>query len=291
MSDPYGGPFPEWDKEAAYAKGARVSFKGYIYEAMEATSANEKPGTATHSFEFVNRAVPGEEGGETVNLTLPKWRLWDYPAGYYMARLRGLPPFSLVDLLGNVPVCAEVRTVQMRSRFYVEFLNDYEEDIYDLPVSASYSGYGLPAAMDSNWTDDIPPIGTEPNTVMGGDLMWSFSSIRFEDGAPADYRYQGGFAQGICFSPTTIVGRYYLSRVVDVSSLYAVEPAWFTETQGQMISSYQTFSRQFDLILEGTEPSPEITQGFQDSWRSNPAYEFGADVVGPIIGTSPGYAG
>lgn len=269
MSDPYGGPFPPWDEETAYVEGDRVTYGEYIYELMDATSTGENPRTATFTATLTDSAL----SGSTTTATLRKWRVWDYPAGYYLAILRGLPPFTLVDLSGNVPVSNEIRTVIVRTNYQNN--GAANTDLYHSPSSASYSGYGMPAGMDTNWTAPADP------DELGKELIWSFSAARYEDGEPYAYQYNLGAGNGLCFQPSTIVGSL-VSNGVD----FDVLPAWFTETQGQMISCYQTFSRDFKFTQPGPSQTVETTAAFSDNWTdAPPTIADGGDT----IATDPDY--
>ena len=276
MSDPYGGPFPTWDVATAYVEGDRVTYGEYIYELMDATSTGDNPRTATFTATLSNSAL----AGGTATATFRKWRVWDYPAAYYMARLRGLPEFSLMSVTsGASAIPEEVRTVIVRT--------DYQNngaanaDLYHSPSSASYSGYGMPAGMDTNWTAPADP------DELGKELIWSFSAAKYEydNGQmvkPYAYDYNLGVGNGLCFQPSTIVGSL-VSNGVD----FDVLPAWFTETQGQMISCYQTFSRDFKFTQPGPSQTVETTAAFADNWTDAPPTI--ADD-GDTIATDPDYS-
>ena len=231
------GPFSAWDSAATYSTGDRVTYGGYIYEAMTSIAANDNPRTATYSL----------LGG-----TFRKWRVWDYPASYIMARLRGLPETAIAAEGGNPsPLPEEIRLVQVRAEY--DFNGAPDADIYWQPDSVSSAGYGMPAGMDSNWSD--------PDE---GELVWSFSAARYEDGAPYAYDYNLGADSGIIYSPTTVLAN--LDYVPD-DGFFNLYPAWSTETQGQMISCYQTFDREFNVLINGS-PNSEATPSFKDNWRS-----------------------
>jgi hypothetical protein len=275
MSDPFGGPFAPWDKEKAYNVGERVSYGGYIYELMDGPSTNDNPRSATYSETFTPTAL----GGSSTTLPMRKWLLWDYPAGYYMAIQRGLPPFSLVPAFGNAGVCGEVRLVQVRAKASVSEI-DPNQDTYDLPDKASYEGYRMPAGMDTKWLDpedydflDFSEDPPEPYTVTGGKLMYAPAAAAYADGYPAAYEIFDGQAYGVCFSPTCIIP-LTTSEEVDGDTVYYINPIMQTETQGQMIASYGTFSREFKFLVSGTPrfvTDEATTAGFQDNYLASPS--------------------
>jgi hypothetical protein len=274
MSDPFGGPFAPWDKETEYTEGNRVSFGGYIYELMDGPSTNDDPRSATYSATFTPTAL----GGSSTTLTMRKWLLWDYPAGYYMAIQRGLPPFSLVPAFGNAGVCNEVRLVQVRAKANVNEIDPYQ-DTYDLPDEASYEGYRMPAGMDTKWLDpedydftDFSVDPPEPYTVTGGKLMYAPAAAAYADGYPAAYEISDGQAEGVCFSPTCIIP-ITTSEEVEGDTVYYINPIMQTETQGQMIASYGTFSREFKFLVSGTPrlvTDEATTTGFDDDYLASP---------------------
>ena len=277
MSDPYGGPFAEWNAATTYTEGDRVSYGGYIYELMDGPSTGDNPRTATFTATLSNSAFGA--GGGTETLTMRKWRIWDYPAAYYMAKLRGLPPFSMSSFTNQqTNLSEEIRTFIVRTDYQNN--GDAAQDLYHSPTSASYSGYGMPAGMDTNW--GAPP---DPDEV-GKELIWSFSAAKYayDNGrmlAPFTYDYNLGVANGLCFQPSTIVGSL-VSNGVD----FDVLPAWFTETQGQMISCYQTFSRDFEFTQPGPSKDTFTTASFGDNWTGAPPT---TSDGGDTIGTDPDY--
>lgn len=259
MSDPYGGPFSPWDKNTAYVEGNRVSHKGYNYQLMDATSTNDNPTTATYSL----------LGG-----TFRKWRIWDYPASYIMARQRGIPGQSVISLPD------EVRTICVRGD-YVATDAGFENDVYLEPTSLSPSGYGMPKGMNSIWPEPAE-----------GELMYSFSAVPYEDGEPKSYDYGGGADNAIVYQPTTIAPFVSLVETEDdpPDFVASLNPAWATETQGQMISCYQTFNRSFQYLDSDGDPASTLTPDFQDNWTAVPTATVDGDSpVGGIIGTEPDY--
>jgi hypothetical protein len=291
MSDPFGGPFAPWDKDVAYTEGNRVSYDGYIYELMDGPSTNDDPRSATYSETFTPTAL----AGSSTTLTMRRWMLWDYPAGYYMAKLRGIPPFSLIDIMGNTPVSNEVRLVQVRAKANVNEDNT-NDDAYDLPTSASFEGYRMPGGMDSTWaeptdynftdTSVTPPV---PYTVTGGKLMYAPATAAYEDGYPAAYNIFDGQAYGVCYSPTCIIP-ITTSGEVDGDTVYYINPIMQTETQGQMIASYGTFSREFKYLVSGSPrfgTDEATTTGFQDNYLASPSAISGFGFA--AIDTDPEY--
>jgi hypothetical protein len=250
------GPYPAWKGDTTYATGDRVSFAGYIYEAMTSIAAGDNPRSATYSL----------LGG-----TFRKWRVWDLPASYIMARLRGLPENVLANEVGVVsPMPHEIHLVQVRTDFQNN--GSPNADLYWQPDSKSSAGYGMPAGMDSNWS--------EPEE---GQLMYSFSAARYQNGAPYAYEYNLAADSGIIYSPTTVAAKLEYDPPSDT---FLVLPAWHTETQGQMISCYQTFLREFTFTQSGPSTVSMSTIEFQDNWIAD------ADGLyddGTTIATDPAY--
>ena len=259
MADPYWSGTP-WDAAATYPSGAQVSYEGYRYQAMTSISAGDNPRTATYSL----------LGG-----TFRKWRVWDYPASYIMARLRGIPGHDEVTLP------QEVRLVQVRADY--QYNGDPTADIYLVPDSMSSAGYGMPKGMDSNW-----------GTPAQGELVWSFGAARYDDGKPASYDYNLGADEGIVFSPTTILpkARYDLPATPpSMSTYWAFYPAYADETQGQLISCYQTFGRTFNWIDESSAADIIYMPAFADEFNEvgNGAATNNENQIGDTIGTDPDY--
>lgn len=258
MSDPYFSGLP-WDKDETYSLGDQVSLDGYRYQLMDGPSTNDNPRTATFSL----------LGG-----TFRKWKIWDYPASYIMARQRRLPGHSEISLPN------EVRTICVRGDFVATDAG-FENDVYLSPTSLSPSGYGMPKGMNSIW-----------GAPDEGELMYSFSAVPYEDGEPKSYDYGGGADNAIVYQPTTIAPYVSIVETEDdppdfVSSL---NPAWAYETQGQMISCYQTFNRSFQYLDSDGDPASTLTPEFQDNWTAVPTATVDGDSpLGGIIGTEPDY--
>jgi hypothetical protein len=250
------GPYPAWKGDTTYATGDRVSFGGYIYEAMTSIAAGDNPRSATYSL----------LGG-----TFRKWRVWDLPASYIMARLRGLPENVLSTDSGVVsPMPEQIHLVQVRTEY--QYNGSPDADLYFEPGSKSSAGYGMPAGMDSNWSDPEE-----------GELMYSFTAARYDEGKPYAYDYNLGSDSGIIYSPTTVAAKLEYDATSDS---FLVLPAWHTETQGQMISCYQTFSREFTFTQPGPSTASQLTPEFQDNWIAD------ADALpydGTTIETDPDY--
>lgn len=263
MSDPYGGPFAAWDPAATYSAGNRVSFGGYIYEAMTAISANDNPRTATYTATATNKIGPG-----TSTRTMRKWRIWDYPVGHYMARLRGLPEFEL-----DGP--EEVRTFCIRGEF------DNRAETFTFPTYASYAFYGMPAGMDTVWP--------EPTY---GELLIMASAVPLEDSTrPSAYPSDSMSSNdAVCFQPNTVSAQIVSVEVSPGTFEDAFLPAWSAETQGQMVACRATFFRtyKYNLGSDATAEIDQATNDFEDNWTANPALT-GTDDVGTIIDSSPDF--
>jgi len=258
------GPFDPWDEAETYSTGDRVSYEGYIYEAMTSIAAGDNPRSATYSL----------LGG-----TFRKWRVWDLPASYIMARLRGLPENVLANEGGVVsPMPEEIHLVQVRADY--QYNGSPEADLYLQPTSMSSAGYGMPKGMDSNW-----------GTPSEGELVWSFSASRYEDGKPYAYDYNLGTDSGIVYSPTTILPKARYDTIVGSNTNWAFYPAYATETQGQLISCYQTFGRTFDWIDEVGATDTAIIPAFADSFNTagNGFTTNNENPIGDTIGTDPDY--
>ena len=255
------GPFEPWDSAASYSAGNRVTFGGYIYEAMTAISAGDNPRTATYSL----------LGG-----TFRKWRVWDYPATYIMARLRGLPDAAFADEFGVAsPMPVEVRTICVRN-FYIS-AGDPVYDLFTLPTSYSEAGYGMPQGMDTNW--EQPSLW---------DPIYAPSAAMYEDGAPKAYDNDLGGGSALYFQPNTVAAQILYDLNGGFNEAY-LAPAWDDETQGQMISCYQTFERNYNFALMNTSPysgDGTSTPAFQDNWQAAREWT-GYDQVYFIKDTSP----
>lgn len=264
MSDPYGGPFPPWDEETAYAKNDIVSYKGYLYQLRDATSTGDNPLTATFTETLTNRIGPG-----TSTATFRKWALWDYPVGHYMARLRGLPAFELTAL-------PQARTFCVRGDF------DDRTENYTYPTSASYEGYGMPAGLDTNW-----PLPDH------GELMAAPSEVPFDDYGwgrlvPKKYPYQPsiGGDEAVCFQPNTVSAQIYSDETSPGVYEDYLLPAWSAETLGQMFACSGTFSREYTFRYGGTNADTSSTPAFVDNWEAEREFT-GYDNLDDIIGTDP----
>lgn len=243
----YGGPapayqtvFPAWDSKKAYALDDRVYYQGYLYQAMTSISPGDDPRTAT----FTNSGV-----------TFRKWTIYDLPSTYLMARLRGIPDNSISDESGVAsPMPYEVRTICVRNFFQ-------SDESFQEPTSKSLGIYGMPQGMDSNWAQ------TEY-----WDPVYAPSAAAYADGKPKSYPYPASMPidSGIVFQPNTVSAQL-LSDLNMGSPEDYLAPAWSTETQGQMISCYQTFSREYGFALVGTAPytgDESNTTSFQDNWEA-----------------------
>jgi hypothetical protein len=269
MSDPYFNGLP-WKEDTAYAAGDQVTYNGYRYEAMTATNAGDKPNEATYGATFSALTVPFDDSVDPPvpfpeqTLTMRKWKVWDYPAGYIMARVLGIPGHA------EIGYPQEFRLVQVRGDY--QYNGAPDTDLYLQPSSASYSGYGMPGGMDSNWGDPEE-----------GELVWSFTAGTYADGIPRSYPYNLGLSQGVVFSPTTIMPQLVFDSP---SNQFLVLPAWSTETQGQMISSYQSFLRDFEFFDGATTRITQATPPFVDDWTSTAD---AIDFFGTSISTDPDY--
>jgi hypothetical protein len=253
MSDPYWNG-ADWSPDATYVAGDKVSYEGYRYEAMTGISAGDNPRTATYKIS---------------GATFRKWKVWDYPASYIMARLRGIPGHAEVSLPG------EVRLVQVRADY--QYNADPAADLYLTPSGMSAAAYGMPQGMNSTW-------GAPDN----GELVWSFSAAAYDDGKPKSYDYNVGADQGIVFSPTTILPRTYPAEPYPGVIEITFTAAYSYETQGQLISCYQTFDRIFNYLNDLGNPSTITTSPFEDNWTAGNATN-GDPSIGDIIGTIPDY--
>jgi hypothetical protein len=241
MADPYWNG-TEWDNSKTYSEGDQVTYEGYKYQAMTSISAGDNPRTATYS---------------TLGGTFRKWKVWDYPSFVIMARLRGVDQLAFADILGvESPMPYEVRTICVRN-FYQNGASP-DQDLYSVPTSMSQSGYGMPQGMDSNWDDPED-----------WDSVYAPSAAAYEDGAPKSYNYNLGADDGIVFQPNTVAALILSDFNPSPATEDYLAPAWSTETLGQMVSCYQTFSREYGFALIGTPPyagDESNTTSFQDNW-------------------------
>jgi hypothetical protein len=278
MSDPYFNGVP-WKEDTAYAAGDQVTYNGYRYEAMTATSAGDKPHEATYEATFSALTVPFDLNEDPPvpfpqqTLTMRKWKIWDYPASYIMARALGIPGHA------EIGYPQEFRLVQVRGDY--QYNGSPDTDLYLLPSSASYDGYGMPGGMDSNWGDPEE-----------GELVWSFTAGTYSDGIPRSYRYNLGLSQGVVFSPTTIFPKARYDVEYDPGLFFwAFYPAYATETQGQLISCYQTFGRAFTFIDEIGSPDTANIPVFADLFNEpgNGYTSNNENPIGNTVGTDPDY--
>lgn len=259
MSDPFGGPFAPWDKDTAYDEGDRVTFGGYIYQLMDGPSTNDDPRSATYTASATNAIGPGSD-----TRSMRKWRVWDYPVGYYMARLLRLPAFSITGP-------EEVRTFCVRGDF------DDRTGSQTYPTSASYIFYDMPAGTDTVWPD--------PND---GELMTAPSAVPLEDSTrPKAYGDPSVTAtsDAVCFQPNT-VSALIRDGMNGVNAENYLLPAWSDETQGQMFACTLSFSRNYTFIDIGSGTDTSATPAFQDNWEATREFT-GYDSINYIIGTSP----
>lgn len=237
-----GWEFDIWDETLAYDQGDVVALGTYLYKAAVATSAGEKPGVATYSFTFTDTARTSTPIGDPEDIeykTLPKWILWDLGADYYYGLLRGVAvtPEQLGQYKFSIQ---EVRTLVVRSNFIGGAGSD--EDYYELPTFASYSGYGFDAGMNCEWPGGIYAPSAVPFDLEG-------------ERTPMNYFYnQGEFAASFIYQPAMIVPNGYY-------------PYWHGgETRTSMVFSiYQSFGRDFSGD-DGTMTLP----AFNDDWSANP---------------------
>lgn len=258
------GPFDDWSDTLPYAEGEVVYYQGYLYQAMTSILAGDNPRSATYTATLSDTAGFSGTIGATTTRTMRKWTVWDFPVGMQMARLRGVSPAALYDG-GASPVTYEVKTI------YVTKSDRYAAGVY--PASGSYSGYGLPAGLNQNWDEDLS------FTFAPSAIPYSFDTFN----APQDYVGPTTNESGILFQPDTLTPYFDIQAG---SSNYHLYPAWAEEVQGQMVSSYQTFSREFNYIDANDDPQTLATPAWQDNWQAN-GTDTGSDqapsyVIGPV---------
>lgn len=255
------GPFPDWSDSVNYATGDRVYYDSYIYQAMTAITAGDNPKTATFTANLTDNAGFSATVGTTTTRTMRKWTVWDFPVGIQMALIRGVSP-SALDTGGTSPVTYEVKTI------YVTRPDRTALGVY--PTVGSYAGYGLPSGMNQEWNEDIS-YNFAPSAV-----PYNFDLIN----GPEDYVGPTTNESGILFQPDTITPHFDQQ-----GTNYYLYPAWSDEVQGQMVSSYQTFSRDFNYIDADDNLQILGTPYWQDNWEAN-GTDTGSDeppsyIIGP----------
>lgn len=259
-----------WDPEATYDVDDLVSYGGYMYRAMTTIAAGDNPRTATFTCTFSPNASYQKYdpidpiGNET--LTMRKWTIVDYEFSVHMAKLRGLNPEALIPAFdfnfkhSYLQMRGEFTTICVRN-MYGGYNNGDDEEIDFMipPALASYAGYGMPAALNSEY-DDVANFG------FFGEWVFAPSAGLYEDGAPKAYRYgllQTNPLYGACFSPNTVLS-------MDGYAAYS------SETAGAMFASMATFNRDYTYALIDDYGPPVTyveggtftTPGFQDNWTA-----------------------
>jgi len=261
------GPFADWSASVTYAEGDVVYYQGYLYQAMTAITAGDNPRTATYSATLTDNAGFSGTIGTPATRTMRKWTVWDFPFGIQMARLRGVSPSALYEG-GTSAVTYEVKTI------YVTRPDRMDLNVY--PTVGSYAGYGLPSGMNQEWNEDIA-FNFAPSAV-----PYNFDIIN----GPEDYVGPTTNESGILFQPDNVTARISLQAGSDNFFMY---PAWSQECQGQMVSSYQTFSRDFNYIDADDNLQLLTTPGWQDNWQSNGTDTGSEDPPDYIIGPASPY--
>lgn len=274
------GPYADWSETVTYYPGDTVYHKGYIYTLMSDgsfgdSSTGEDPKTAEFSCPFEDTAGINSQGASppysyTEYRDMRRWRLFDLPFGYYEAALRGVPP-AVFDTFGvGSPLPKEIRTT---------CVSGFDVRAAPKATSCSYAGYGLSAGLDSTWDDPV-----------FGELLYSFSAIPMDELENTTYTdpVSGSFS-AIFWQPDTIAALIGSGNNGGFPEDYLL-PAWSAETQGQMFSCTQTFSRTFDFILDGSTGAGDSsdTPAFQDNWQAQRNWA-GYDGTLGISGTTPDY--
>lgn len=273
------GPYADWSESVTYYPDDVVFHKGYLYRLMGDgsfgdSSTGEDPKTATFNCPFYDTAGINSIGASppysyTEYRTMRRWRLFDLPFGYYEAALRDFPP-AVFDTFGvGSPFPNEIRTTCL-SGF----------DVRQAPkaTSCSYAGYGLSAGLDSTWDDPV-----------FGELLYSFSAIPMDELENTTYVDPTTNFTAIFWQPDTISATINTGLNNGFPEDYLL-PAWSAETQGQMFSCTQTFSRAFDFVLDGSTGAGDQsdTPGFQDNWTAERIWISYYGALG-IKGTDPDY--
>lgn len=258
-----GWEFDIWDETVAYAQGVTVAYGDYLYYSAMATSAGDNPLTAVGTFTFTDETMTNTAPGDpmdTVDLTLPKWVLWDLGVDYYYGLLRGvaLGPNDI----GSKTSTQGIRTLVVRDNFEGSASVSTDEHVYDNATAASYEGYGFPAGMTSDWAGGIYAPSMVP---FGGNM-----------GAPETYYYNLGELSGLIYQPSTCC---------PVDDGYGPVGYWDNGglstdlTIGGLFAISQTFGRDFN--------GGDFTTGnFADGWLALG----GTGTYAAVTDTSPDYA-
>jgi hypothetical protein len=249
-----GWEYDYWQDTVAYDAGDVVAYGDYLYRAIQATTAGQRPRQATANFTFTNEFTSDSE-----TKALPVWVLWDLGVDYYYGLLRGvaLGPFEALSKTATFGV----RTLVARSNFSGSAGTSADEHLYDLPVSASGEGYGFPNGMDTVWEDPEE-----------GELIYAPSMVERAEYGPESFSYNLGATVGVQYQP---------SHIVAVGGDGGATAYWdagitTTLTIGGLFSIYQSFSRDYS----GSMTTPD----FQDNWIN-----YTGDTYVDVTSTDPDF--
>lgn len=276
------GPYADWSETATYADGDVVYYGGYLYRAMMAITAGDNPRTATASFTFDDES--GINGGGTASRTMRKWRLWDLPAGYYHAMLRGITPDVLTAEYASTKVPAFDYLYMIQVRACAKTGVGYYIDSRTPATVCSYLGYGLNSGLNCEYSD---------SDLEAGELIYSFTAISMDMVDPQieqSYQREEFFDErSLIWMPNTIAAWSEIPsdsyEVTSVTSAQGFDPT----TLRSMHSSMQTFGRTFTWV-DGLSPvttESGTTVEFDDNWTNSTV---DPNLGGQPCATSPDYA-
>jgi hypothetical protein len=263
------GPYADWDETLAYAQGDVVFYGGYLYRAMTSASAGENPRTATFNCAFTDTAGINSSGATppysyTEYREMRVWTIYDLPFAYYQAMLRRIPPGSLSSYDAGTVLGQEIRTISAAGFS----LNG------EIARECSYNGYGISAGLDVTYAVD------ELEGVDNIEVIHSFSAIPLDELENTTYRDSTDTYEAIFWQPNTVASG-------------TDAPAWGSDCQGMMVSSMQTFSRDYSVLVSYslgppvTSSTDDVTTvSFQDNWNAAVT----GSPSGIPLNTSPDYA-
>ena len=277
------GPYADWSETATYNQNDIVFYRGYLYRLMTPTSSTgDNPVTSTFSCTFDDES--GINGGGTASRTMRKWRLWDLPAGYYHAMLRGITPEVLTAEYAstNVPAFDYLYMIQVRACAKTGV--GYYIDSRTPATVCSYLGYGLNSGLNCEYSDA---------DLEAGELIYSFTAIsmdRVDPQVEQSYEREEFFDErSLIWMPNTIAAwseipsdSYEVTSVTSASGFDAT-------TLRSMHSSMQTFGRTFTWV-DGLSPvttESGTTVAFDDNWYNSTV---DPNLGGQPCATSPDYA-
>lgn len=300
------GPYYKWKEDGEYKVNDIVFHEGYLYRLMgnlededpldPYISINEDPRTATFSCKFYDDSGVNAfyERDDEVTLTMRRWMLFDLPAGYYHAMLRGfdknglissqISPFCQHMYMICVRAFAKIKVIEMPDPPSDELSTSGHIDARTPVTDCSYAGYRLNSGLDATYSDD---------ELVGGGLIYSFTAIPISNADSNNSAYQREefeSERSLVWMPNTIVTYdAYPGSGIGYGGHSDESNGVSYETQQSLHSSMQVFSRSFSgrgYDDDGLPVSASwTTVSFEDEWATGTP-----DDGGIPWSTSPDYA-